>query len=624
MEERNDVKQSKEGVNYYVFIVFCIGISLTLIVAYILGFSPVKKGELVDCDCYMHLIRASDLYHYGQWYDPVWIKSNAPFGEPLHWSRPFDVLLLAGAIPGSFFTNFETALFWWGIALSPVLMIFALIALNWATRTILNKDGTFLVILFFFPQTVIRSVFQPARPDHHGLLLLFFVLHIGFMLRLILQPFKRSLCYWAAVASAISIWISVESMVPTCISIGVLGFFWIFKEGDYLRKTVHYTFGLFVFCGLCLIAERPFQYLTLVKYDSISLIYVSIMGFVALFSISASVLNLATVLLKQYLGRLGYSVSGICLIAIAVHLFFPKLYQGPFAEVDPRIMTLWFKKTSEIASLLSGSVSLGTTVQFIGVSAVSFLFLFHLIFLKKDTANRRGWMYITLSSVLLSLIAIFQMRWSIYPYTLFSIVMAELLYRLLNYKNENIPIVWRTIKNSLITLILTLGFLYTGVFAQKILRKPSQEKKYKKPPLSEICDFLNQYQRQDNQSLKIMISPFFAAEILYRTNHEVVATANTYGQGILDTYDVISADRDDAAFAILQKRRIDIILLCPASAERVMFSKPGQRSNFYQRLIDDQIPDWLHKIQLPDDLSASFLLFEVNYINHSSTKDVSR
>ncbi|MHC4386559.1 MAG: hypothetical protein ACYSUG_06165, partial [Planctomycetota bacterium] len=78
MAEIKEIKQPKEGVNYYVFIIFCMCITLALIAAYIVGFVPTKKGELVDCDCYMHLIRASDLYNHGQWYDPVWIKSNAP------------------------------------------------------------------------------------------------------------------------------------------------------------------------------------------------------------------------------------------------------------------------------------------------------------------------------------------------------------------------------------------------------------------------------------------------------------------------------------------------------------------------------------------------------------------
>lgn len=119
MAEFDGTKKSREGVNYYIFIGFCIFIALLLVLYYMFGSTPGSKYTLADSDCYMHLIRASDLYNHGQWYDPVWIKSNAPFGEPLHWSRPFDVLLLAGAVPLSVFVDFETALFWWGVCAKP-------------------------------------------------------------------------------------------------------------------------------------------------------------------------------------------------------------------------------------------------------------------------------------------------------------------------------------------------------------------------------------------------------------------------------------------------------------------------------------------------------------------------
>ena len=90
--------QPKEGLNRCFFVGFCVFIGIVLVVYYSVGAAGKDAYNLADSDCYMHLIRASDLYHHGQWYDPVWIKSNAPFGEPLHWSRPFDVLLLAGAL----------------------------------------------------------------------------------------------------------------------------------------------------------------------------------------------------------------------------------------------------------------------------------------------------------------------------------------------------------------------------------------------------------------------------------------------------------------------------------------------------------------------------------------------
>ena len=144
------------------------------------GKAPIKKNELGDSDCYMRLVRVSKLYHSGRWYDAVISRSNAPYGESLHWTRPFDVLLLAGAVPLSLFTDFKTALFWWGVIISPVLLIGAIIALQWAVRPILKGEGPFLAGLLLVFQMVIFAYFQPGRPDHHSFIVFLFVLSIGF------------------------------------------------------------------------------------------------------------------------------------------------------------------------------------------------------------------------------------------------------------------------------------------------------------------------------------------------------------------------------------------------------------------------------------------------------------
>ena len=72
----------------------------------------------------------------------------------------------------------------------------------------------------------------------------------------------------------------------------------------------------------------------------------------------------------------------------------------------------------------------------------------------------------------------------------------------------------------------------------------------------------------------------------------------------------MTADTDEKALELIQRRKIDLILLCPKSSESIVYSKPEQTSTFYQRLCEDMIPNWLRKVELPSDLSSSFLLFE--------------
>ena len=60
--------------------------------------SPVFNGELLGPDGYMRLVRVGELLVTGNWYDVVIERSNAPYGDALHWTRPMDAIILALAL----------------------------------------------------------------------------------------------------------------------------------------------------------------------------------------------------------------------------------------------------------------------------------------------------------------------------------------------------------------------------------------------------------------------------------------------------------------------------------------------------------------------------------------------
>ncbi|MHC4521723.1 MAG: hypothetical protein ACYTAS_24280, partial [Planctomycetota bacterium] len=80
-------------------VILGLAVAALLIFAYLMDVMPVERGTLADSDCYVHLLRAEKLWRSGRWYDSVLDRSNAPYGDELHWTRPFDVLLLLGAVP---------------------------------------------------------------------------------------------------------------------------------------------------------------------------------------------------------------------------------------------------------------------------------------------------------------------------------------------------------------------------------------------------------------------------------------------------------------------------------------------------------------------------------------------
>jgi len=603
-ESPNKQKKYRMEMLYFVCFWFCI--SVLFLVLYISGLAPIKRNELGDSDCYMRLIRVSELYHTGKWYDPVIQRSNAPYGESSHWTRPFDVLLLAGAVPLGLFTDFESALFWWGIVISPLLLIAAIVSLQWSTRAVLKGDGPFLVGFMFVFQVIILTYFQPGRPDHHSLIILLFVLSIGFALRMIQKPFSLLLCCAAGAVGALSVWVSVESMLTICVIMAGLCLLWILKNGDFLQKSLHYSLALFVFTALSLVLERPWHDLTTQQFDRLSIVQCGVLGYITVFWIISSIFSRNRSLYQTMSYRFSFFLAGAAAIALLTLLSFPKFYKGPMADVDPEIIPIWLNKVGEVQPLLSGS-NFVIPIQLFGSAFLCLVFLCYLILKDKRDEDRNAWIFISLAAAIYFVISFYQIRWAAYAQSLLIIPMAALML-LLRQRGPKAGFL-KTLKNVFIVLSFSLGFLFIGLLADVIFKKGDAEKSRHKVSLIRMCENLND-EKWRKRSFRILTHIDFGAEILYRTRHEVIGTPyHRNSSGILDTIEIMTADTDKTAYDVIQKRGIDLILLCPKSTDKAFFSKPEQTSAFYQKLLGGKVPNWLRKVELPSDLTSSFLLF---------------
>jgi hypothetical protein len=206
--------------------------------------------------------------------------------------------------------------------------------------------------------------------------------------------------------------------------------------------------------------------------------------------------------------------------------------------------------------------------------------------------------------------AVFQYcRWAYYAQTAVVIPMAGLMNRILAWRQDQKSKLLRVAKNVLITLVFTVGLVFLSVAAE--ILTGGQIGPPNKTAMIPLCEYLNKANTSPARTLRILIHIDLGAEILYRTQHEVIGTPVTIrGRGMLDTYEIMTADSDQKALEMIRKRGIDTIVLCRTPAERSFFSKPEQASTFYQRLREGPVPQWLRKVKLPTNLS-SFMLFEV-------------
>ncbi|MEE8352401.1 MAG: hypothetical protein V3R37_09470, partial [Rhodospirillales bacterium] len=110
----------------------------------------------------------------------------------------------------------------------------------------------------------------------------------------------------------------------------------------------------------------------------------------------------------------------------------------------------------------------------------------------------------------------------------------------------------------------------------------------------------------------ILSSTNFGAELLYRTHHRVTSTLHHLnGQGILDGLRILSSEDEEAARALIGKREIDLILLCPGTGNDGYFIKNETKKSLYKRLQGGDLPVWIKEVLLPGEAAKKFRLFKV-------------
>ncbi len=587
----------------------CVLIPAIWVLMYLAGWVGPKCGSLSDSDCYVHLVRAETLWCTGRWYDPVLERSNAPYGEVLHWTRPFDVLLLLGGAAGSPFVALASSLFWWGVILSPVLLGVTLGVLPWAVRPLVGRDGSLIAGLILMCQMGTWLVFQAGRPDHHGLLMLLFVLMLGFTLRMVMAPLSASVCYGAGIAAALALWTSIESILMIGLSLVLLAVLWIVRGGDFHRKGLYYGLALVVALGAALVAERPPADLGAVEFDRLSIVHCAALAVaVAVWAVivawhdrSRQPWPLTRRLLALVCG------AGIC--GLFMTQFVPLWYKGPLAGVDPEVTRIYVQNVAEMKPLFASVPGRGLAVTVLGSIVLCGPLLVRRITVGPAIA---GWLTLTGALAVFVPLAFQQIRWVSYVQALLVIPFTELI-RVVWARLDRRPYTFkRTLAKTGVLAACCYFLLFFGLLVDAIVGAKTEADLKDQIVLAPVCKVLAEAEPYGHRCLRILTDVFWGGEILYRTPHEVIGTPyhrNT--QGIRDTHRAFSAATDGEALDVIRQRGIDLILVAPAS-DRVRRFYCGKEagSSFYQRLCDGPAPDWCRPVDLPAGLD-SFRLFEV-------------
>ena len=564
----------------------------------------VLEGRLIGPDAYMRVLRVMDLAQTGVWYDPVSERSNAPYGEILHWTRPLDLLLLLGGYLGAPFLGFDGALFAWASLIGPVLHLCALVMLLWACRPLFDQAGVMLLGLLFAVQFFISFQFAVGRPDHHGLNTLLFICQMGFALRLGQAKCPAKLALWAALPATIALWISIEGVVGTAMILTALTAAWIVRGGVYLRRLGQFLIALSLGLALALVLERPAAGLMAVEYDRLSVVHLAPFALLTLCALTALALPGAP-MRKSY--RIAMTIAGAALIVIVMGLWVPDFYRGPMAAMDPLVHEVWFRNNAEVSPLLKFDDLRRTgpkTFAHLGLILLALPALLYQI-LHSQGESRRNWSILAAFLIVSLLLALREVRWMGYPQVLALPPCIALLQTL--FTRFSRPGLASAAVRVLAVIALATGPLIGGSLIRLTLPVAERGEPCELPEMSQFL--AENFSDRPHRLLNFI---YYGPELLYQTPHSVVATPyhrNTAGIG--DTIKFLRATTDAAPKALIRSRQIDLVLICPNDPEAGNYRDTDGPPTLLMRLEADQPPPWLTPVPLPANLVQDFKLFRV-------------
>ena len=572
-------------------------VSLTLLWAAMHGFVLVVggslDGDLVGTDPYMRLVRTGELLDGEGWFDQVIDRSNAPFGDELHWTRPLDLLLIVMAAPLAPFVGFHDALFSAGVAVSPLVHLAAAFAVNWAGTPWLGAKRARLASIVFLGQVVVFLQVLPGQADHHSLQLLVLIVELGLLLR-IFDSTDRShssrLALLGGAVAGVGIWISAETTIVAALAVSALGIAWLRQivPAATLRR---YAVGMIAIVVLAIITERtPTGWLD-VEYDKVSLPHLA-----AGLSVLAVAISLAWIERRAMppRSRAGFALLAAGLPAAVLLLAFPGLLLGPTADADPRLGPLWIDFISELQPLFPTDLrALGWLLVAIGQALVALPVALALTWRTRHAKEWASWMTLTLFVVGYVGLALWHVRFAPFASVPLALIGADILGRSRDWAAGLRWLLLRRVAWPVTAPLFVVGFTVGGALI--ISASTNGRVEASEVPRCDLRAVAHALEQQPGASGAIVVAHIdHGPELLYRTDAAIVAGPyHRNAAGILDVFDFFSATDTDESRRIAEARDARFVLFCDTRTEAILFAGGKSAPSLYERLVSDDPPEWL-------------------------------
>ena len=541
----------------------------------------------MDSDSYSWLLRAEALAGERGWFDHHEPRINPPDGHEQHWTRPVDALLVAGGWMLGLVVGFRDGLALWAKTVSPVLMVGAVWGMYRLARLLLARREALLATAVFAVQPMTLLTFAFGRPDHHALLRLGQVIFLYCFLHFLLRPQGRARwAFFAGLAGALTIWANVEALAFVLMGLALLGLVWLRGRAELVGANLWCSLGLLAGIAGAVLIERGPRFFSDYPIDTMGFSYVVVFGLTLVFWAGIWAWTRLAGEPGGLWGRLGVSAILAGAVVGALAWWTPQFFAGPFAGVDELYRQTRLEHISEqLPTLRPGVHSLlelmGRGLTYFGIVLVTLV-----VAAKKvgdaavDEEIRWAWGLVGSMALIYAVLALDTVRWSAYLPAVAALGMGAVGGWLLDEVKRRGEGAMSGIGRPLVIGAVLLGFTVVGLGLEGLgaeLRKsgvddevPAATHAAQATALhrTQFCDLrpavaaLEGLDEVSDHAL-VAINPDRGTELLYRSDHRILAFANHRPQPGFTLFVEVMGSTDRAeGHRRLKKRGVEAVLVC--------------------------------------------------------------
>ena len=561
-----------------------------------------------DTDNYMRALRIIDLVNTKEWSETLFLQSNYPFGETLHWTRFVDVLWLGMALPLFFVLDIRDSIFYSGMYFSPVMMVLTAVAIVYALRPYTSLLPRIFALVVFAIQMPVHFIFAWGRPDHHSLLALLAVVSVALVLGFFKNN-KEKQIVGAGVLCGLMSFIAAEGLLFTFLVCSVFGLFWLWwGEKKPLDTLISFTLAFLGTITLAVLVNPPLEGYGFADNGRLSVLQITIaaLGLLALILFKRMKLTSFKAKICAVLCA-GASIAGI-----VICLFGKGILVSP---IDAYLYEIWGHRVSELRSVL-------TAVDFfifIFVPLISLGVLWKL--LREQAFDKKVLLFIGVLLLGYTVLTAYVVRFAVYAAVLAAFPLALFVgYKLKAsgfYKNKKAPVPDNV-----------MGFMLMIFFAALLCPDAALLASFNEQQIMNSRLFANQENNDDEQKADVSSLYFFLAgregavltdtflgpEVMWSTRRNVVGTPyHRNREGIIDTHKIFFTTNMDEAKKLLLKHKVTDLFL-PLQYDEKYYQKPKENTDkLYGKVYTGEgLPDWLVPVpKAKTGEKSGFMLYRV-------------